>query len=62
MKSKPDFFSTCKDWQEYEKSLICAYLRKASEVWADVTNPPPVENILEDLANKIERGSTTDDP
>ena len=54
MKSE-EFWNMRNDAKDLERELICSYLRKASEVWADVTNPPPVEYILEDLANKIER-------
>lgn len=46
MKSE-EFWNMRNDAKDLERELICSYLRKASEVWADVTNPPPVENILE---------------
>ena len=54
MKSE-EFWNMRNDAKDLERELICSYLRKASEVRADVNNPPPVEYILEDLANKIER-------
>lgn len=55
MKSE-EFWKMRNDAKDLERELICSYLRKASEVLADVTNQPLIEDVLEDIANKIERG------
>lgn len=55
MKSE-EFWNMRNDAKDLERELICSYLRKASEVLADVTNKPLIEDVLEDIANKIERG------
>lgn len=55
MKSE-EFWNIRNDAKDLERELICSYLRKASEILADVTNQRLIEDVLEDIANKIERG------